>query len=564
MGDATQDAKKSSSFDLVEKEIAHTVEQAELSLIRFQENREGSEDLQNCIDCLNQLRGIFTLIELQGGTVLCQETIAVANEVPVGASDDKNELLSAISQAIFVIHRYIDYFDRRREDHPELLLGVINTLRTAREAKPLQDSYFFEVDLARQAPAGLSESVEPKIFAYRTRRMRHMFQIGLLTLLKKREKDIGLRLLSRACLGFQKLCGTASLARLWELSHLAAEVMHEKHMLISPARQRLFMRIERYARELAKVGSVAAAKHAADTILRDLIYILSLSGSGNPSVTDLLQSLNVETDNFDEQKLVAHRHYLMGPGSDVLSSLSKALHEELDQLKDKLDMIERGIEGSDEHYADILAGLRRLGDTLWMVDLRQLSDLSKSVAKDLNSWLEDGSRPSHDELMKLADAVLNIEQAVKHLEDEGLTSETDRMASLSEEKKSSPFLNEAHVVVVGESKSAISLAKRAITAYLESGGDKLHLANIQQNLAEIEGALIIVSQIKAAKTLNAIERCIKDKLLDADDRPAEHVLETLADALTSLEYFVESLSRSESGNGDLLKLAEDSVKALGY
>src|SRR5690554_7736153 len=57
MIDATVARKKSSSFDLVFKEIEHTIHEAEGSLERFQENRESGEDLQNCIDCLNQLRG---------------------------------------------------------------------------------------------------------------------------------------------------------------------------------------------------------------------------------------------------------------------------------------------------------------------------------------------------------------------------------------------------------------------------------------------------------------------------------------------------------------------------
>jgi len=88
--------KKSNSFDLVRKEIEFTIQQAESSLERFQENRESGEDLQNCIDFLNQLRGIFTLVEVQGGTVLCQEMVTHANEVPVCALEDKNGLLAVL------------------------------------------------------------------------------------------------------------------------------------------------------------------------------------------------------------------------------------------------------------------------------------------------------------------------------------------------------------------------------------------------------------------------------------------------------------------------------------
>ena len=75
---------------------------------------------------------------------------------------------------------------------------------------------------------------------------------------------------------------------------------------------------------------------------------------------------------------------------------------------------------------------------------------------------------------------------------------------------------------------------------------------------------MMIHQARAARLLRATERCIGDKLIRAEGKMADHALETLADALTSLEYYVESLGRSKEGNSELLNLAEDSVKSLGY
>ena len=103
-------ATKSQSFDLVKSEIEQTIRQAESSLERFQENRESGEDLQNCVDFLNQLRGIFILVELRAGTLLCQEAVSMANDVPVGANDDKNILLTTLNSALFILRRYVEYY----------------------------------------------------------------------------------------------------------------------------------------------------------------------------------------------------------------------------------------------------------------------------------------------------------------------------------------------------------------------------------------------------------------------------------------------------------------------
>ena len=139
-------ATKSQSFDLVKSEIEQTIKQAESSLERFQEKRESGEDLQNCVDYLNQLRGIFILVELRGGTLLCQEAVNLANDVPVGANDDKNILLTALNSALFILRRYVEYYHQQREDHPELLLPV---LRAHAEAVAASNSLPREPNFSR-------------------------------------------------------------------------------------------------------------------------------------------------------------------------------------------------------------------------------------------------------------------------------------------------------------------------------------------------------------------------------------------------------------------------------
>ena len=146
-----------SSIELVQPEIESTIQQAELSLERFQENRDSGEDLQNCIDYLNQLRGIFVVVEVQGCVLLCQESVALANEVPVGANDDKNSLLTNLSNAIFILRRYTEYFCHKKQDLPELLLPIINELRVARKAKRFPESHFFDFD-SKQIASVLDEN----------------------------------------------------------------------------------------------------------------------------------------------------------------------------------------------------------------------------------------------------------------------------------------------------------------------------------------------------------------------------------------------------------------------
>ena len=561
-------ATKSQSFDLVKSEIEQTIKQAESSLERFQENRESGEDLQNCVDFINQLRGIFILVELRGGTLLCQEAVSMANDVPVGANDDKNILLTTLNSALFILRRYVEYYHQQREDHPELLLPVINDLREARREKPYPESCFFDVDVKERPDfcAGIqlqSFEGEGAEFEIMARRMRLTFQVALLSILRDRNDAVSKKLIARAARGLARLCQGAPMGQLWCLVSIVADTMLDRAMVFTKARKRMLMRIEKYAREVVYVGKVATAKDAPDSLVRDLVYLLYRSGSANPEVTQVLSAYQLAPADYPDAMLEAHARRLYGPGSDVLRSLAEALQDELNQLKDKLDIIERGIEPDLAELSSISDALERLSNTLLMLDLKKLATLAQDEAARLRSWEGESRLPDDDELYGLADSVLSIEDAVMQIVTRGITSETDALARGHRTRDESVYLREAVFVVADEAKGALTLAKRAITAFMESDYDKLHLANLPATLHSIWGGLQLVNDPGAATVLERVAGSIQERLLDAREAPPMQELEALADALTSLEYYIESIGRREERNPDLLKLAQTSLDDVG-
>ena len=561
-------ATKSQSFDLVKSEIEQTIKQAESSLERFQENRESGEDLQNCVDYLNQLRGIFILVELRGGTLLCQEAVNLANDVPVGANDDKNILLTTLNSALFILRRYVEYYLQQREDHPELLLPVINDLREARREKPYPESCFFDVDVKERPDFCSGLSLQPleggdAEYEILARRMRLTLQVALLGILRERNELVSKKLVARASRGFARLCQGAPMGQMWCLLSVVADTMLDRAMGFNKARKRLLMRIEKYARQVVYVGKVATTKDAPDSVIKDLVYLLYRSGSANPEMVSVLSAYRLAPSEFPDAILEAHSRRLYGPGSDVLKSLSEALQEELNQLKDKLDIIERGIEPDLAELASIADALERLANTLVMLDLNRLAGIAREEATKLRQWEEEKRLPAEDELYRLADSVLGVEDAVMQIVIRGITSETDALAGSERKRDESVYLQEAIWVVADEARSALTLAKRAITAFIESDYDKLHLANLPGTLRSIWGGLQMVNDPQAASVIARVAASIQEQLLDAREAPAPQVLEALADALTSLEYYIESIGRREESNSDLLKLAESSLGDVG-
>lgn len=560
-------AQTLSSIDLVKTELDATLLLAETSLANFLDNRDDGEVLQNCIDCLNQLRGIYTLLGIRACEMLCQEAVSVANEVPVGAGEDKNSLLSSLSKAIFILRRYGDYYARSKRDIPELLLPAINDLRQAQGAQLLPESHFFDftpansVALARHLGAGGEQRLDD--FHHHARRFRLMYQVGLLDLLKDRNQKIALNLIARASQGAARLCAEHTLAELWVLSKVVADAMNAKQMAITQARKRMFMGIERYLRSMAKDGEGVREQLAPVPLRKELLYILALSKDDSASSIQTCQAYQLPESELDDTGLQVEAKRLFGPGPDALRSLSQALSDELNAVKDKLDVMDRHAEPELGDLAFISERLAQVNGTLKMLDLPQTTALSEALQVRIARWQSEMSSMQDSDMMALADSILMLESSLKHFETTGLELDLSDSTQLLMRQNSS-YLAEAMIVVAEEAKTALVLAKRSISAFIDSDGDKMHLANVVAVLQSVGGAMAIIQQPRAQAIAQASSQCVQEALVNSEQMPEVTVLETLADALTSLEYFIESLGHQESKNEELLKLAEESLSSISY
>lgn len=99
---------------------------------------------------------------------------------------------------------------------------------------------------------------------------------------------------------------------------------------------------------------------------------------------------------------------------------------------------------------------------------------------------------------------------------------------------------------------------------LESNGDRMHLANVPVSLQAVRGGLWFLGQERAAKLIGMCADYIQTRMIETQQMPSEQMLETLADALSSLEYYLEggAVLRPET-SPSVLDLAEESVRALG-
>ncbi|MGE8498105.1 MAG: ferrous iron transporter B [Pseudomonas sp.] len=549
------------SLSLVRDELFTTMEEAESSLEQFIAERHNGSLLQQAVENLQQVRGTLNLIELAGAELLAQEVLDQATDIPAGAGEERDVQLSALSNALHVLRRYLENVDAHRQEMPELLLPAINNLRQAGNQPPLPESFFFSVRLDHARPRSVPASLDAAAKEGEGRRLRHMYQVGLLGFIREQNPQASLKLMNRAMGRLDTLYANEPRGRLCWIAAAAVEAQIDGQLLARKSRKQLFSRLDRELKQM--LGN--SVYEAPRSLLKELLYLVALADSHGPQVSALREVFGLTPLPFTDHLLEEEYRRLSGPGQSVMRSLSSAIREELASVKDMLDLIERGTFQMDS-LGNLHALLGRLSKTLGMVGLSSAGNSLNAQLQVVAAWSEE-QPPQTEELHKLADAVLYVEGMVASLERGDERREIRPTAAQpGNEAESFAFhqLNEARIVVVDEAQAGLALAKRAITAYLESNGDRMHLSNVPFSLQAVRGGLWFLGQERAALLVGACSDYIQEQMLDAPQMPSEQMLETLADALTSLEYYLEAgaVLRPET-QPSVLDLASESVRALG-
>ena len=119
------------SLSMVRDELFATMAETQQYLEQFLDARDNGALLQHAVTNLQQIKGILSLVELTGAELLAEEAHTLTMDIPVGATEERNEQLTAINNALHVLRSYLEQLEANWIEMPELLLPAINKLRSA-------------------------------------------------------------------------------------------------------------------------------------------------------------------------------------------------------------------------------------------------------------------------------------------------------------------------------------------------------------------------------------------------------------------------------------------------
>jgi chemosensory pili system protein ChpA (sensor histidine kinase/response regulator) len=174
--------------------------------------------------------------------------------------------------------------------------------------------------------------------------------------------------------------------------------------------------------------------------------------------------------------------------------------------------------------------------------------------------LAQGQREPNDAiLMDVAGALLYVEATLA-----GMVG-TVEPESQDDNRLPTTDLTQIHQIVIKEARVCLLQAKDMIVDYIDADWDRQHLQALPALLTQVRGALAMIPLSRAASLVETCNHFIREHLLLEPGQPGWQELDSLADVITSIEYYLERLSDDPQTQGEnLLDVAEKSLASLGF
>ncbi len=554
------DNRNFAALDWVVGEIDETLKQARQSLEAYVENPQDSTRIRFCLTHIHQVHGSLQMVEFFGAALLAEEMEAIAQALMNREVSNDAEAHEVLMRAILQLPIYLEQVKAKRNDDPGSLLPLLNDLRAARGSSLLSESQFFSPDIsAAKKVQGEKNPAQSNAAQYKAvlEKLRQMYQYAAAGVIKGVKVDDNLKYLEKVFSRLHTLTSGTARQPLWDIALAVVEGLDSEQIQISVSLKSLMRQLDKEIRLLAEHGTKALNSYTREELIKNLLYYVARSNATTPRIKRLRQTYALDTALPDNVSSADNSdNMLSGPDPETMRTVVGALNDELNTIKEALDVNVADLDA--RAVEDALLVMKRVADTLAVLGV---ADLRKQILEQANSLELAASRGdiSGDVLMGVADEIIAVEHRLAVLADASVAT-----GSL-EDRTQQVHINQAQESVLREARNGLEQAKDAIIEYIASQWERSHLTNVPKLLEEIRGGLAMIPLDRPASILQGCGRYIENELLSRGSSPEWSALDTLADAIASVEYFLERISGDREDDDDvLLSLAEESIASLGY
>jgi chemosensory pili system protein ChpA (sensor histidine kinase/response regulator) len=554
-------SNNSSAISWVRKDLDDCLASVRENLEAFAEDTSQRAPLAAVQEELEQLNLTFLTMEQQGASILTDEMIAVGGHMLHNGSDNYDESLNALTDAVIVLPSYLDRLQAGHEDLPILLLPTLNELRATHDENLLSEGTLFAPALDVIIPelsGSEADAIASSEFPAFSRRIRSLYQGALLGWLKEQSKDSLLGPLQAVCRKLYIRLGRNELRRLWWIADQAMQGLRDGSIDNDLPLRRLFARLDLTLKAMTEGGEGGPPSDTITALSRALLFYAAQARTGSKATDLLRERFKLDEIIPDRDALLRARGAVTGRDAGLFQSIGEAVREELNQVKDTLDMELRTGRIDQEQRGESITSLRQLADTLGMLNL----PVPAKAVEDLLPGLEDTDGASNTDLdsplLALAQKLLEVEAI--------LDTHIQLLGEPAEEQPAGEFISlppqeQRQIIsrVLDECVISLHQVQEIIRQHIDEGSE----ADYARLLDQISGALNVASQDKVAALTDKLTRTLNAALGGSGpvgrDMPN---LEALTDAVAAFELYLAGCRDEQANSLKFLEIMHDRLEGL--
>ncbi len=554
----------SQSLELVTRELGATLNEAQRALEDYVQGRGLTESLHHCRSLLHLARGALRIVEVHGAALLAEEMEQVCDHlVAESGRRNRDEAIEALSRAMVQLPVYLERVLSGGRDIALVLLPLLNDLRAVRGRPLLSEGTLLLLNLSPQRNAhspDTSRPPPPTDLVEVARQVRPAFQLALLGIIKGENVTRNLERLAQAAGQLEEAARADAVHQLWWVVGGVLEALLDGGLEASVTVKRLLGQADRQIKRLIAEGETRIAAAAPLDLLNNLLYYVARARSNGAKVEAIRASFALSELLPGDDEVATARESLSGPSIKLMHTVAAAIKDDLARVKDVLDIHVRTGSEDVSALAPQLDMLKKIADTLGVLGLGELRGDIQNEIRQLGGIVSGGHPVDEATLLSIASTLLRVE--------DNIDQQLVRMASPSPaavvEGVEAPDTDYREVTTAVLRECTINLArvKEAMTAALANAENPAMMDEVPVLLRGINAGLLMLGKERAVRVVENIGRVLKQRL-----RPGRIALDAeqtdrLADAVVSLEYYMETLAVGRSDPWYMLDNAESCLSRL--
>jgi chemosensory pili system protein ChpA (sensor histidine kinase/response regulator) len=555
----------SQTLHLVAKELGNALNEARVALENFAEHGDNIDLLAQCANRLHEIYGVLRVVEVYGAALLAEEMEHTARFLIATAGDERHRAdgLDALMRAMVQLPTYLERVLNGGRDLALVLLPLLNDLRAVRGNALLSEGTLLLLNLKsdQQAAPQQPQPGEPPLTVEQwARRLRTRYQVGLLGWIRGDRSEQNLDIMAKVAERLEQIATTQPVFQLWWVVGAVLEGLRTGALEPGASIKRLLGIADREMRRLYNQGEARYSDTPALELLNNLLYYVARATNPGPRISAVRASFRLgdllPVDNSVEQE----RERLSAPSVKLMRTVAAAIKEDLSRVKDVLDIFVRKGGAQLDELQPQLELLKKISDTLGVLGLGGLrAKVQEEIA--LLGAIVANKEPAHEDvLVQMAATLISVEDA---LDDQlvKLIMPQDGAGAPVEGGDDTEF-RQVTEAVLRECIVNLARIKDTVGHVMQKPDETQGVDAIPHLLRGITSGLLMLGKTRAVATIESIARHLNQVLRPGAGAPRTDRLDRLADAIVSVEYYMETVQGGRADPWYMLDNADSCLKVL--